>query len=225
MANSFNVLIIDDHPLIIKAYQAALKHISKTRSDYSFDVDTADDCDGANDKIQRANRGTGLDLVFLDISLPPSENGEILSGEDLGLILRDILPKTKIIVSTTYTQNVRLNSLLQSVKPDGFLIKTDVTPEILVEAIETVIIEPPFYSKTVLNYFRKRSAHDFALDKTDRRLLFELTRGAKMNELPEILNLSLAAIERRKRILKEEFDVEGRSDRDLILAAEMAGFI
>ena len=219
------ILIVDDHPLIVKAYQSAVKHVGKRKTAYNFVVDTANSCGAANEKILQAANDEGLDLVFLDISLPPSEDGTIISGEDLGIIIREQLPQTKIIVSTTYTKTVRLNSILKSVNPDGFLIKNDLTPEVLTEAIETVLHEPPYYGKTILNLLRKKSTNDFIVDRTDRKMLFELSRGTKMKELPDILNLSIAAIERRKRILKEEFQIPGESDRTLLIAAEDAGFI
>ncbi len=225
MSQGFNVLIIDDHPLIVKAYQSAIRHVGKRKAEYSFNVDTANNCDEANEKIMQAVNSDDLDLVFLDISLPPSEDGSIISGEDLGMIIREKLPETKIIVSTTYTKNVRLNSILKSMDPDGFLIKNDLTPDVLTEAIEIVLQEPPYYCKTVLRFLRKKTTNDFVLDRTDRKMLFELSRGARMKELPTKLNLSIAAIERRKRMLKEEFRVDGKGDRELLKAAEEAGFI
>ncbi|TYA86808.1 response regulator [Seonamhaeicola marinus] len=224
MSKVFNVLIVDDHPLIVKAYQSAVKHVGK-RQEFDFKIDTANNCDSANALIQQYIGAEGLDLVFLDISLPPSEDGKIISGEDLGMLIREVLPEAKIVVSTTYTKNVRLNSILKSIDPDGFLIKNDLTPEVLTEAIESVLEEPPYYCKTVLKFLRKKSTNDFVLDRTDRQMLFELSKGAKMKDLPGILNLSIAAIERRKRILKEEFNVESKGDRELLQAAEDSGFI
>lgn len=225
MAKTLNVLIIDDHPLIVKAYNHALKYVGKQDNAYQFNIDWADTCDSAFTKVKNATKEDGIDLIFLDISLPPSEDGEIFSGEELGILIRKELKAVKIIVSTTYNDNTRLNSIFKSVNPEGFLIKNDLTPEILSEAIEVVIADPPYYGKTVLKFLRKMSANDFALDSADRKLLYELSRGTKMKELPDILLLSIAAIERRKRILKEVFNVEGKGDRDLILAAETAGFV
>lgn len=225
MMQPFNALIVDDHPLIVKAYQSALRHYGKKHTNINLHVDTATNCDEAYAKIKEAKLGRGLDLIFLDISLPPSEDGKIISGEDLGVIVRNLLPQTKIAVSTTYTRNIRLNSILKSIDPDGFLIKNDLTPEVLTEAIESIVTEPPYYCKTVIKFLRKKATTDYILDRTDRSILFQLSKGTKMKELPNILNLSIAAIERRKRILKEEFNVEGGSDRELLQAAEEAGFI
>lgn len=224
MSKPLNVLIVDDHPLIVKAYQSAVKHVGKKRS-CQFHIETADSCDTAQEAINKYTEEEPLEMAFLDISLPPSKDGEIVSGEDLGTLIREVSPNTKIIVSTTFTRNARLNSILKSIDPDGFLIKNDLTPEVLTEAIESVLEDDPYYCKTVLKFLRRKSTADFVLDRTDRKMLFELSRGAKMKDLPEMLNLSIAAIERRKRILKEEFHVGGKGDRELLQAAEDSGFI
>lgn len=225
MLQTYNVLIIDDHPLIIKAYNSALQYLSKHDSNLKFDIQSATDCDTANNLIKRSINKENIDLVFLDISLPPSKDGKIISGEDLGLNLRKQFDDVKIIVSTTFNDNHRIYSIFKNVDPDGFLIKSDLTPEILNEAITCVLSNPPYYSKPVLKLLRKISNHDFILDDIDRKLLYELSKGAKMKELPEVLLLSIAALERRKRILKELFDVVGKSDRYLIEIARKKGFI
>ncbi len=63
------------------------------------------------------------------------------------------------------------------------------------------------------------------IDENDRKMLYELSRGAKMKDLPDIIPLSLAALEKRKRHLKEIFNVEQMEDRFLILAAKEKVFI
>ncbi|GAA3583518.1 response regulator [Snuella lapsa] len=225
MARTYNVLIVDDHPLIIKAYDSALQHISKQDPNVNFNIETARDCDSAYQKITESQINDGIDLVFLDIKLPPSKDGKIISGEDLGLKIREEIDTVKIIISTMFDDNNRLHSILKNVNPDGFLIKSELTPDILTDAITTVLTSPPYYSKPVLKLLRKMSTTNFVLDSIDRKLLFELSRGTKMKELPNILLLSIAALERRKRILKELFNVVGKGDRALIDAAEEKGFI
>ncbi|MBJ6367685.1 response regulator [Snuella sedimenti] len=225
MTSTYNVLIVDDHPLIIKAYDSALQHISKLDPNVNFNIETAADCDSAYQKITESQNNDGIDLVFLDIKLPPSKDGKIISGEDLGLKIREELDTVKIIISTMFDDNNRLHSILKNVNPDGFLIKSELTPDTLTDAITTVLTNPPYYSKPVLKLLRKMSTSNFVLDTIDRKLLYELSRGTKMKELPNILLLSIAALERRKRILKELFNVVGKGDRALIDTAEEKGFI
>jgi len=224
MENVYNVLIIDDHPLIIDAYRSALSNVSLKDADLEFKIDTANDCDSGYDKITGAKKGNAIDLVFLDIKLPPSKDGKILSGEDLGIKIKELLDPVKIIVSTTFNDNYRVNNILKSLNPDGFLIKNDVSPENLVSAIKKVIADPPYYSKTVIKLLRKHILNDIILDKVDRQLLYELSIGTKMKDLPNILPLSIAGIERRKRHLKEVFEVK-TDDKELLQKAKDRGFI
>jgi len=116
-----------------------------------------------------------------------------------------------------------VNTIFKSVDPDGFLIKNDLNPEELVSAIENVINNNPYYSKSVIELMRKQTSNDFFVDGTDRKLLYELSLGAKMSELPKVIPLSLGGLERRKRTLRELFNV--KTDRELIKIAKEKGFI
>ncbi|MCD2258070.1 response regulator [Psychroserpens luteolus] len=222
----YSVLIIDDHPLITEAYKTAFDYYSKQNENITFSIDTVQDCDTSMDMINDIfKKKKVLDIVFLDIKLPPSKDGKIISGEDLGLKINKLLPNTKIIVSTTFNDNYRVHSIFKSLNPDGFLIKNDITPKELIETIDTIINDPPYYSKTVIRLLRKQVANDFLLDNIDRKILYELSIGTRMKDLPSILPLSIAGIEKRKRHLKHLFNIKSVDDRELLLVAKEKGFI
>ena len=223
MINPYNILIIEDHPLIIEAYKNALLQISSKNDKLNFKIDIANDCDTAYYKIKEETIKLNTDVVFLDIKLPASKDGKIISGEDLGIKIRNLLPNVKIIVATTHNDNYRIHNIFKSINPDGFLIKNDLTPEELVLAIEKTINDSCYYSKTVIKLMRKQTSSNFLLDEIDRKILFEISRGSKMSELPKVIPLSIAAIEKRKRVLKEIFNA--KNDRDLIRIGEEKGFI
>lgn len=224
--NRYKALIIDDHPLISEAYKSAFHKITKEDETISFEIDVAHDCDAAYGFIQQyAKNAEIIDVVFLDISLPPSKDGKILSGEDLGLKINQLIPDSKIIVSTTFNDNYRVHSIFKNINPDGFLIKNDITPKELITAINALISGSPYYSKTVMKMLRNQVSSDMLLDDIDRKILYELSIGTKMKELPNIVLLSLNAIEKRKRHLKHVFDVKNIDDRELITSAKEKGFI
>lgn len=226
MAKVYKVLIIEDHPLIVEAYKSAFEKVSFLSDGvFEFYIETAICCDTAMSKINNSLSGKGFDIILLDIRIPPSKDGKILSGQDLGAKIRKKFRKIKIIVSTMYGDSYMISSINKSFDPDGFLVKTDLTSEKLVQAIKTVMSDSPYYSKTVLKSMRKQLANDFFIDNLDRKILYELSQGTKMNELPRVLPLSIAALERRKRILKEVFNVSGKGDRELLKLAEDKGFI
>ena len=222
----YSVLIIDDHPLITDAYKTAFNYYSKQNESITFFIQTAQNCDSAFELINEfSTKEKILDIVFLDIKLPPSTDGEILSGEDLGLKINKLLPDTKIIVSTTFNDNYRVHSIFKSLDPDGFLIKNDIAPKELIETIHTVLNDPPYYSKTVIQLLRKQVANDFLLDNIDRKILHELSIGTRMKDLPCIVPLSIAGIEKRKRQLKHIFNTKSPDDKELLYIAKDKGFI
>jgi DNA-binding NarL/FixJ family response regulator len=225
MKKVYKVLLIDDHPIILEVYKMAIKNASLSIENAAFKIETAENSDIALQKIAIASESDGFDLIFLDIKLPPSSDGEILSGEDIGVEINQLMPNAKIIISTTFNDNYRVQNILKNVNPDGFLIKNDIDTEELVEAIKTVIFDPPYYSKSVIKLLRKQISSDYLLDKIDRQLLHELSIGTKMKDLPDVLPMSIAGIERRKRQLKEMFNVEDCEDRELIIKAKEMGFI
>jgi len=225
MSKIYNVLIVDDHPIIADAYKSAFEYISAEKKDVTFNIDIVTNCDDAVAHINSVSNSGNLDIVFLDISLPPSSDGKYLSGEDIGVKIKEVIPSCKVIVATTFNDNYRIQVILKSVNPDGFLIKNDINKDELVTSIKTILDNSPYYSKSVLELFRKQSSTDYKLDKIDRQLLYEMSIGTKMKDLPNIIPMSMPGLEKRKKQLKELFKVQDNDDRELILKAKEKGFI
>lgn len=222
---TINTLIIDDHPLIIEANTTALRHLASNNKDLNFKIKTANSCDSAVNIIESISKNEMLDLVFLDIRLNPSIDGSIISGEDLGIKIRNLFKNVKIIVITTFNDNSRLNSILKSVNPESLMVKNDLTPKSLINAIEAVLNGDTYYCNTTSKLVRSLLTNDISLDEHDRKILYELSIGTKMNELPNILPFSIGGIEFRKRRLLDIFNVSSRDDRLLIKIAREKGFI
>lgn len=222
MRGQLNILMIDDHPIILEGYK---KVLLDHQTNFELEIDTAISCDEAIEKIQNSLQGKNYDFVFLDINLPPSGDGEFLSGEDLGLKLKAVSPNTKIIVLTMFNENLRLMNILKSLDPDGFLIKSDVTPVEFLHAFDKVREGKKYSSHTVEVLMRKQIFNDFFLDKTDRQILLNLSEGIKTKDLPIVIPLSLASIEKRKKMMRKVFEVEDLRDLILINRARQLGFI
>ncbi len=225
MNNTINVLIVEDEPLIIDLLKNMFDHISNTGHDLEFKLQTAQDCDSAFQKIEQAISGTPFDLAMLDVNMPPSKDKNILSGEDLGIALRKYFPEIKIMVYTACSDNYRLNNILSTINPEGFLVKSDVGYENLIEAIRRVLTRPPYYSESILSLIRQHISNDFVLDSVDRLLLYEISKGTRTKDLPGLVNLSKGGVERRKRHLKEVFNIEDKGDKELIQMAKDKGYI
>lgn len=223
MVNNFTALLIDDHPLITESFKTALEHVFNSEK-VNLETVIVHDIDSALEKINNPTFLKEVDLIFLDISLP-SKDENILSGEDLGIKIKQMSPDSKIIVSTSFNDNYRIHSILKKLNPEGFLVKNDLDPEVLLMAIKSVLSNIPYYSKTVLVFFKKQISNEYVIDTVDRKLLHELSIGTKMIELPAILPLSKAGVEKRKINLKKLFEIEEKGDRRLIQIAREKGFI
>lgn len=222
----YSVLIIDDHPLILEAYRSAFNRYSKQNQHITFTIEEAKDCESGFASIYEfSKKKQVLDIVFLDIKLPPSKDEKILSGEDLGLKINAISPNTKVLVSTTFNDNYRVHSVFKSLNPEGFLIKNDITTNELLEAIDILLNDQPYYSKSVIKLLRKEVTNDMLLDNIDRKILYELSIGTLMKNLPNVVPLSMAGIEKRKRHLKNIFNIKSGNDKGLIFLAKEKGFI
>lgn len=224
--DKYRVLLIDDHPIARDAYKDALNYIESSEKNVLFEIEEAGSCDEATDIVQYLlEKDRWIDVVFLDISLPASKDVKIVSGEDLGLWISTKMPNIKIIVSTAFNDNYRMYNIMKNLDPDGFLIKNDITSKELVEAIKVVINDPPYYSKTVLKLIRLEVSNEFVLDSIDRKLLYELSVGTMMKDIPDILHLSIAGIEKRKRKLKGIFNLETSTNKELLEKAKEKGFL
>lgn len=225
MINTFRTLIIEDHPFIIEGYIRVLEHIASNNSQLNFKITTANNCDQANYEIDLAVNNHILDLVFLDISLPASHDKKFLSGDDLGIKIRSIFPNVKIIIATHLDNNYRLVNILKTLKPDGLLLKNELSFKILVDGVLNIINDIPFYSNPVLKLVRQHISNDFNLDHVDRQMLYHLSLGTKTKDLTEIVHLSQSGIESRKRRLNQIFNNEKKTDKALIKIAKDNGFL
>ncbi|MCG8812002.1 response regulator transcription factor [Tenacibaculum finnmarkense] len=216
-----SILIIDGCPLICEAYKSILHSINKKDS-YCFDTKMAHCMPSAYRIIKNK---IPLDILILELKFPLHDNQEKLSGENLAITIRRTLPNTKIIIATTFDDNFRIHSIFKTINPDGFILKKDLTSSEFKRAIHSVINEDPFYSKSILKLLRKEISSNFSIDSMDRKILYELSIGARMIDMPNYIPLSAASIEKRKRHLKKVFNVKDKGDRELILIAKEKGFI
>ena len=224
MQETIRILMTDDHPMIIEGYQNTLLATKKDSQDLKIDI--ANSCD---ESIKFMNRAVSLenpyDILFMDISLPPSSDGKYTSGEDLAIYARTIMPNAKIVILTMFNESYRIHNIVKTIDPEGFLIKSDLTSKELASAFQAVINNPPFYSGTINSMIRKTISNDIVVDEVNRKILHLLSQGVKTKNLIEHINLSMSAIEKRKKHLKELFFVEDGNDETLLNEARNKGFV
>ncbi|MFD2726083.1 DNA-binding response regulator [Hyunsoonleella rubra] len=224
MTEHIKILMIDDHPMIIEGYQNTLLFTKKENQELSIDI--ANNCDEAIIFMDKSvSNGLPYDMLFVDISLPPSSDGKMSSGEDLAEYARKVLPDAKIVILTMFNESFRIHNIMKNIDPEGFLIKSDLTSSELASAFQAVLNNPPFYSGTVNSFIRKSITSDIVIDDRNRKILHLLSQGIKTKSLASHLDISLSAVEKRKKQLKEIFSVEDGKDETLLKEARDKGFI
>ncbi len=216
--------MIDDHPMIIEGYQNTLQFTKAEHQELFIDI--ANNCDEAVRFMDKSvANNTPYNVLFVDISLPPSSDGTMSSGEDLAEYARKILPLAKIIILTMFNESFRIHNIIKTINPEGFLIKSDLTSSELASAFQAVLYNPPFYSGTVNSHIRKTITSDIVIDDKNRKILHLLSQGVKTKNLASHLDMSLSAVEKRKKHLKELFCVEDGEDETLLDEARKQGFV
>lgn len=224
MTEKIKILMIDDHPMIIEGYQNTLLFTKKDNQE--LEIDIANNCDEAVVYMDNSVQAESpYNVLFVDISLPPSTDGSMTSGEDLAEYARKVLPEAKIVILTMFNESFRIHNIIKNINPEGFMIKSDLTSSELASAFQAVLNNPPFYSGTVNSHIRKAITSDIVIDDKNRKILHLLSQGVKTKNLASHLDISLSAVEKRKKQLREIFDVTDGQDETLLNEARKEGFI
>ncbi|SEA67549.1 response regulator [Bizionia paragorgiae] len=218
------ILMTDDHPMIIEGYQNTL--LSTKKEDQELIIDIAANCEQSIKAITKSIAiNAPYDLFFFDISIPPTEDGIYQSGVDLASYVRRYVPDSKVVLLTMFNESYRIHNIIKNIKPDGFLIKSDITASELSSAFQAIINFPPYYSGTVNQILKKTLSTGLDVDEVNHEILYLLSQGVKNKDMTHRIHLSLSMIEKRKKYLKEIFNITDGKDDSLVIAAKKAGFV
>jgi len=221
MIKKYRILIIEDHQLIIEGYKTALNNIFPNIKNTKFIIQSSRSINNAEIKLEKLT--LPYDLIILDLNFPNIENMKFMSSEDLGNKIRKKLPNTPIMIITANGSRYRINSIMESLNPEGYLIKSEITPSDFVNAVHSLLKGKCHYGKSVSKILKKRILKYYEIDSTDILIMQEICNGTKSKNLTKYIPLSKSGIEKRKRKLMELFNSE--NDRELIMYAKKEGFI
>ncbi|MFS3480136.1 nitrate/nitrite response regulator protein NarP [Escherichia fergusonii] len=195
----FQVLIVDDHPLMRRGIRQLLE------LDPAFEV-VAEAGDGAS-AIDLANR-LDLDLILLDLNMKG------MSGLDTLNALRRDGVTAQIIIITVSDSASDIYALIDA-GADGYLLK-DSEPESLLAAIQKGANCGKVFSARVSEYLRERerfgSKDDPFSTLTERELdvLHELAKGLSNKQIASALNISEQTVKVHIRNLLRKLNVRSR---------------
>lgn len=221
MNRILNILIVDDHPTMIEGYKSILSHSYDLQEEIKIAI--AYNCQSAHQLI--ISSANHFDIAIIDMIIPPYEPAKLYSGEDLALLIQKSQPSCKIIISTSHTEAFVLYNLIKKINPQGVLVKSDYTSEEFLLAFHKIISGEEYYSATAKQSIKEIHQDNNYLDSYNRRIVSLLAKGIKTKNLPQHLNISISAIDKRKAHIKEVFDIQKGSDEDIIREAKNRGLI
>lgn len=165
--NEINVLIVDDHQLMVEGLRSLLEDEENIKS-----------ISGANSGKEALEhlKKYPIDIVLMDINL--SEE----SGVDLTKKIKKILPETKIIALTMHDDISIITKMIQA-GASGYILKQTNMTEVI-EAIDVVFRNGKYLSKNTQNIIMDNlmNPDDLMESKTEKKTLLS------SREL-EVLNL------------------------------------
>lgn len=216
------ILMVDDHPSMLEGYKIILSY-----NTLGFEIETtsAYNCESAYEIITNKLKKPDFDLIFLDYSLPPFVEKNIISGEDLAMLAKTYMPNSKIVMLTSHTEALVLYTILRNVEPAGMLVKSDFSADELLLAFDLIMKGEIYHSSTVKQCMKELLSKKVYLDNFNRQIITLLAQGIKTKSLPNHLNLSISSIEKRKVQIKDYFGIEKGTDEDIIKEAKKRGLI
>ncbi|MGV8964615.1 MAG: hypothetical protein ACOH2V_14710 [Candidatus Saccharimonadaceae bacterium] len=216
-----NILIIDDHPMIVQGYINCLS--DKTILGKSPKFSIAHNCKDAFKIINSAQGRTPFDIALIDQSLPVYEEENVFCGGDLALLLKKKNANCKIIMITFNSKIITVYNLIQRVCPHGFIIKCDINSENLVEVIQSILLGATYHSCSVKKLLQQLYNKELLLDDVNRKILLFLAKGYKIKEIEIQVSLSMSAIQRRISQMKDAFNL--KEENNLVREALFQDFL
>ena len=211
---NFNILVLDDHPINSDAY-INLINGGERKLDIKFHK-TVDCYSAFNIIIQLEKTTTPLDVALVDLSVPGYLDQKLLSGTDIGLLIRKKFPECIIIILTMHSEPLVLFNAQKQIDPEGFISKNDIDFETFPTIFNDIINLQTYYSSSISSAIKSLLRQTIKWDDFDIQIVLLLDKGFQTKELPQYINLSLSSIEKRKAILKRQLLDKKSSDKELI---------
>ena len=201
---TIRILIADDHELIRRGLVSALAD----RPEWSIVAEAAD----GRRACELAARFSP-DIAVLDLTMPG------LNGLDATRQIRASAPNTRILIVTAHESEQLIRDVLDA-GAMGYVLKSD-AGRILVQAIEALLDERPFFTSKVARFVLDgylRSGADsvtqaaVALSPRERHIVQLLAEGSNNKEVARTLQLSVKTVETHRSNIMRKMEFGSLAD-------------
>ena len=182
---TISVFLVDDHPIVCSGVESELQKYSR--------IHYAGEASNGKEAIEKVTE-TRPDVILIDISMPD------MTGLELTEIILKKIPDAKIIALTMHDNEKYVNEII-GLGAMGYVLK-DSSPQELVEAIESVHKNIPYYSPRIKNGNKHNGVMhspvkyiDEVLSRRECEILELLTQGCSNREIAAKLFISPRTVE------------------------------
>ncbi len=196
------ILIVDDHPVVRHGLRSLLSRHP--------DLEVVGEAENGTEVLPSL-ANNDVDVILLDIKM----KGQ--NGIEVARRVRRSYPEVKIIILTTYDDEIYLHSALEA-GIHGFLLKS-VSHESLPESIRAVmrgerLLSPSLVSSVVSSYQKlaqEQARREAGLSAEDLKILTDIAAGASTKDIAEAFFLSKATVKRRIQEILEKLGASNRA--------------
>ncbi len=192
-----NVVLVDDHPVVVEGLQKILATAFKEAvlKDFTSGEDFID---------YLSSKDVEIDLVLLDITLPRK------SGIEICQTIKLISPSTIIIAFSNHAERSIILKMIQN-GASGYILKNAGAQEMLT-CIEEVLNGQIGFSMEVKKIMARPMPEDVkdmpTISKREKQILQMIGEGKTSVEIAAELFLSPLTVETHRRNLMQKFDVK-----------------
>ena len=181
------ILIVDDHPIVLKGIHALLAS--------SFAEARIVDAAGLEEAEQMLNRHK-VDILITDLDL----NGE--SGSMLIEHVRDVQPATQVVVYTMHEEPWSVGEIAD-MDTEAVVMKSDNASELLM-AVKSLCAGKGYYSSTFFRLLSSLKRHPDRLSEREKQVVSLTAKGLSAADMASTLGISANTIEfHRRRIMQK----------------------
>jgi DNA-binding NarL/FixJ family response regulator len=192
------ILIVDDHPMVLKGMLSLLKEHYPESEFYKA---------GSVAEAKRCIAELAPDIVFQDINLADGNGFSVLKS------FRDSC-RAKWIVLSTYQDPELVREAIEH-GADGFICK-DADDDEIVQSVTQVIQGKKYFSSTIMQGLvslpaqnRKHGVDLSALTPTERKVLYLVAQAKTSKEIAEQLNVSYRTVENHRNNICSKLGLYG----------------
>lgn len=202
-----NILLIDDHPLILLAYK---KIISESMENRSITFKELQNCEQTFKFLEQEN--LTYDLAIIDYRIPPYQEESLYDGADLAKIIQSKLYGCKVLIITGIIDNIIVYDILKKINPDGLAIKSEIDSSNLPVIVREITSGNKFYSESLKDIIKSIWEYDLLVDSINRKIVLSIVKGYKIKDVSKIVNLSFSATQKRLNKIEQHFNVNSQQE-------------